>query len=178
MDFICPIANWNRRTIVRDAETIPLRKIKGAPESFDLDQILAAFQALRDGREFAWPRYDRQIHDPIPDALPVVNSGIIVIEGNYLLLDEPGWQELHPRTNLSIFVECPEVVVRERLLARQQRGGRAYQAAAQHYEFNDRPNWERVMRHRVQSDVTLQMTEDGRLIRNNFDAFRNVKAWL
>lgn len=163
--FHLPNSALDHRTIVRYGERIPLRKIKGAPESFDLDQILAAFHALDAGRKFAWPKYDRQIHDPVPDALPVIHSGIILIEGNYLLLDEPGWRDLLMYTDFAIFVECPKAIVRERLLARQQRGGRDYQAAVQHYEFNDRPNWERAMHHRMPADVTLKMTEDKRLIR-------------
>ncbi|GAK58884.1 uridine kinase [Candidatus Vecturithrix granuli] len=161
--FHLPNTELDRRRIVRNGETIPLRKIKGAPESYDLKAIKQAFHAVRMGKELAWPKYDRQIHDPIANAIPVLNAGIIFIEGNYLLLDEPDWQEFHNYTDLSIFVECPEAVARERLLARQQRGGRAYQAAVQHYEFNDLPNWQRVMRHRLPGNAILTMNEDGRL---------------
>lgn len=163
--FHLPNTELDRRTIVRNGETIPLRKIKGAPESYDLDGIHRSFHALRIGKAFAWPRYDRQIHDPVADAIPVANAGVIFIEGNYLLLDEPQWRELHKITDFSVFVECSEAVARERLLARQQRGGRAYHAAVQHYEFNDLPNWQRVMRRRLSGDVILRMNKEGQLVR-------------
>lgn len=163
--FHLPNRELDRRRIVRDGETIPLRKIKGAPESYDLEAIKQAFHAVRMGREMAWPKYDRQIHDPVANAIPVLNAGMIFIEGNYLLLDEPDWREFHRDTNWSIFVECPEAIARERLLARQQRGGRTYQAAVQHYEFNDLPNWQRVMRRRLPGDMILTMNEAGRLVR-------------
>jgi len=163
--FHLPNVELDRRTIERNDETIPLRKIKGAPECYDLEAIKRAFHIVRTGRELAWPKYDRQIHDPVANAIPVLDAGIIFIEGNYLLLDEPDWQEFHQYTDFSIFVECPETIARERLLARQQRGGRAYQAAVKHYEFNDLPNWQRVMRRRLPGDVILTMNEEGRLVR-------------
>jgi len=163
--FHFPNAELNARTILRDGESIPLRKIKGAPESFDLTMITRSLRDLCSGREFAWPKYDRQLHDPVPDAIPVISEGIIIVEGNYLLLDEPGWRDLTSMADLTIFIECDEPLVRERLLARAQRGGRSHTIAVQHYEFNDRPNWKRAMQHRMDSDVVLRVEDGRRLVR-------------
>jgi pantothenate kinase len=163
--FHFPNAELNVRTVLRDGKSISLRKIKGAPESFDRKAITRALHDLCSEREFAWPKYDRQIHDPVPDAIPVLAEGFIMVEGNYLLLDEPGWRDLRPMADLSIFVECNETLVRERLLPRLQRGGRSCKSAIQHYEFNDLPNWKRVMQHRLKSDVVLRFEDGGRLVR-------------
>jgi pantothenate kinase len=163
--FHFPNAKLNGRTILRDGKSISLRKIKGAPESFDRKAITRAFHDLCSEREFTWPKYDRQIHDPVPDAIPVLAEGIIMVEGNYLLLDEPGWRAFKPIADLTIFIECDETLVRQRLLARLQRGGRSYKNAIQHYEFNDYPNWKRVMQHRLKSDVVLRFEDGGCLVR-------------
>ena len=158
-------AELDARTIIRDDESISLRQIKGAPESFDLTMITRSLRDICSGREFAWPKYDRQIHDPVPDSIPVIAEGIIIVEGNYLLLNEPGWRDLKPMADLTIFIECDEALVRESILARAKRGGRSHKSAVQHYEFNDRPNWKRVMRHRPESDVVLRVEDSRRLVR-------------
>jgi putative kinase len=161
--FHYPNAVLDARTIKRQGDTVALRRVKGAPESFQLDQITRSIAQLASGAPLAWPRYDRRIHDPAPDAIPVPATGLIVVEGNYLLLDEPGWRELKSRADFSIFVECEEALARRRVLARLQRGGRPAEAAAQHYAFNDGPNWERVMQHRLPSKVVLRAARQNRL---------------
>ncbi len=163
--FHFPNVALDTKTILHDGETILLRQIKGTPESFDLEMISGSLRDTCSGRKFAWPKYDRQIHDPVPNSIPVISGGIIVIEGNYLLLDEPGWRDLKPMADLTIFIECDEVLVRESVLARAKRGGRSHQSAVQHYEFTDQPNWKRVMQHRSESDVVLRVETNRRLVR-------------
>lgn len=161
--FHFPNTVLDARTFIRDGETISLCKIKGAPESFDLPLLTRSLRDICLDREFAWPKYDRQIHDPVPNSIPVIAEGLIIVEGNYLLLDEPGWQNLKPMADLTVFIECDEVLSRERLLVRAKRGGRPHKSAVQHYEMSDRFNWERVMWHRMESDVVLRV-EDGRRV--------------
>jgi pantothenate kinase len=162
--FHFPNAELDARTIIHDDESMSLRKIKGAPESFDLEMISRSLRDICSGRELAWPKYDRQIHDPVSDAIPVIVEGLIVIEGNYLLLDEPGWRELKPMADLTIFIECDEALTRENLLARAERGGRSRRNAVRHYEFSDRSNWERIMGRRLESDVVLRVEDSRRLV--------------
>jgi pantothenate kinase len=163
--FHFPNAELDARTILRDGESILLRQIKGAPESFDLEMITRSLRDICSGRESTWPKYDRQIHDPVPDSISVIAEGLIIVEGNYLLLDEPGWRNLKPMADLSIFIECDEALVRESILARAKRGGRSHTSAVQHYEFTDRSNWRRVMQHRLESDVVLRVEDGRRLVR-------------
>ena len=152
-------------TIMRDGVSITLRKIKGAPESYDVSCFIDSLQALSEGKDLCWPKYDRQIHDPVPDAIAVSSEGMLLVEGNYVLLDEEGWRDLSKLAALTIFVECDESLARERVLARLQRGGRSPEDALRHYEFNDLRNWERVMQHRVDCDIVLKVGEGDRLLR-------------
>jgi pantothenate kinase len=162
--FHFPNAQLDASTILRDGKSYSLRQIKGAPETFDLPTLTRSLHAMCAGREFAWPKYDRQIHDPVPNSIPVIAAGLIIIEGNYLLLDEPGWRDLKRMADLTIFIECDETLLREDMLARAKRGGRAHTSAVRHYEFTDRPNWKRVMRHRLESDVVLRVEHGRRLV--------------
>lgn len=163
--FHYPNRVLDAETVMRDGRSIPLRKIKGAPESFDLPHFTESLQALSEGKDLYWPRYDRQIHDPVPDAIAVPAQGMLLVEGNYVLLDEDGWRDLSRLAALTIFVECDESLARKRVLARLQRGGRSPENALRHYEFNDLRNWERIMQQRVESDIVLQVREGGHLIR-------------
>ncbi len=154
--FHFPNAVLDARATIRDGKTISLRKIKGAPETYDLLALYKLMDDLSAGKDVAWPRYDRQIHDPVPDAIPVIADGMLIIEGNYGLLDEPGWRDLKSLADLTIFIECSEPLSRQRVVARLTRGGRSHEDACRHYEFSDLVNWQRVMCRRLQSDVVLR----------------------
>jgi len=150
----------NSRTINIDGETFPLYRIKGAPESYDLDAIEEHLKALREGENIMWPLYDRKIHDPVQGVIPVISEGIIVVEGNYLLLDKPRWRNLHIWADLGVFIECPEGITRESLLARHRRGGRTPEEAISHYEFNDKRNRQIILSHRQGVDILVNAGSD------------------
>ena len=162
--FHLPNVELDARTTVRDGVAVPLRRIKGSPETFDLPALLTDLGSLRRGEVLRWPRYDRMLHDPVPDALEVGERGALIVEGNYLLLDEPGWRDLRSLGDLSIFVECPELVARERVIARYLRGGRPVEDAQRHYLRSDLPNLEWVGRSRLPADIVLR-AESGRSLR-------------
>ena len=114
----------SQRTTV-DGVQMPLRRIKGRPESFDLPSIRRLLHSMKAGETVHWPRYDRNLHDPVPDAIPVLAEGIIIIEGLYMLLDLPGWKELRSEADRGIFVECEADVSRADLLRRKRQQGRS-----------------------------------------------------
>jgi len=163
--FHFPNRELDRRTIIRDGQPMLLRKIKGAPETFDLPMITSALRELGSGNVLAWPKYDRHIHDPVPNAIPVITTGIIIVEGNYLLLDEPGWRDLQLFADLTIFVACAEPLSKERLLSRAIRGGWSTESATEHWVFSDSSNWQRIMQHRLESDVLLRVETDEQIVR-------------
>ena len=48
-------------------------------------------------------------------------SSTVVVEGNYLLLDEVPWSGIAPLLDVSMYVDAPPDVRRHRLLVRQER---------------------------------------------------------
>lgn len=141
-----------------DSITIPLRRVKGSPETFDIKSLIDKIRYVRYGISTGWPVYDRRIHDPIPDAIQVINQGVIMIEGNYLLLDEPGWRDIKGLADFSIFLACDVEDVREGVIARHIRGGRNPEEARVQYDFNDRRNHLRIMDRRLPTDVVLKVS--------------------
>ncbi len=153
--FHFPNAVLDERTVTLDGEQVPLTKLKGAPESFDLEKITASIKVLAEDGPLKWPFYDRKIHDPVPDAISVNDSGIILVEGNYLLLDEPGWRELKGTADHTVFIEGDLDSARELVIARAMRGGRTREDAEAHFDFNDRRNIQRVLKNRLPADDVI-----------------------
>ena len=145
-------------TVLRDGAEIPMRLIKGAPESFDVEKLRRALSAIHsDG--LRWPLYDRQLHDVVEDAIPVC-APIALIEGNWLLLDAPEWSAL-PR-DASIFIHADAALLRGRLIERKVRGGFSREEAEAHYLRSDGPNVLRCLSNRLPADWTLAMSGDGK----------------
>ncbi len=97
------------------------RPRKGAPHTFDVDGFRVALERLRrnDGGDVAVPVFDRSIEIARAGAHIVAPSArIIIAEGNYLLLDEPGWRDLAPLFDLTVMIQASEVELATRLTAR------------------------------------------------------------
>ena len=157
--FHYPQAYLDVHSIVRDGAEIPLRSIKGAPETFDLEKLSRALERART-QDIRWPVYDRRLHDPVEDALPVTGE-ILLVEGNWLLLDEPGWRELD--CDYSAFIAADESLLRGRLVERKARGGLSRREAEAWYDASDGPNVRRCMARRRRADLELRLDAEGRL---------------
>jgi len=144
------------RDTMRDGISVPLSLVKGAPESFDLERLIASVKLLREGAELRWPYYDRRVHEPLEEAISVIDRGAVLLEGNYLMLDGEGWRELSRFADLRIFVECSERRSRRDVVRRAVRGGKSPKEAAQHFDFSDRHNYSMVMGQRLPSDIVLR----------------------
>jgi putative kinase len=162
--FHYPNAVLDARTVSRDGREVSLRLLKGSPESYDLESLARHLRDLHEGQTPAWPIYDRTVHEPVPSGIAVAREGVLVVEGNYLLLDEPGWRELAAFKDLGVFLECREEDARSDILARHVRGGRTPEDAARHYAFNDEPNRRRILAARHGVDIVLRYGP-GRLLR-------------
>lgn len=144
-------------TVLRDGAEIPMRLIKGAPESFDVKKLRRTLLAIQSDN-LRWPLYDRRLHDVVEDAIPV-RAPIALIEGNWLLLDAPEWSTL-PR-DVSLFICADAALLRGRLVERKVRGGFSREDAEVHYLRSDGPNVLRCLSQRLPADWTLTMTGDG-----------------
>jgi len=67
-------------------------------------------------------------------------ASIVVVEGNYLLLDCPPWGDLARLFDVSVWLEVPESVLRRRLEVRWRDHGLQPEAIARRIEQNDLPN--------------------------------------
>jgi pantothenate kinase len=144
-----------------DRGTVPLSSIKGAPETFDVDGLAWALAASAD-HDVVWPTYDRRVHDVVPGTHPL-SADLVLVEGNWLLLDEPVWRDLATRAHYVVLLTADPDLLRERLVERKVRGGLTRAEAEDFYERSDRLNVERVMASSDFSkvDLTLVVQADG-----------------
>lgn len=147
-------------TTVRDGKKIPLVKIKGAPITFDLERFTAFVARAAAGERMGWPQYDRMLHNPVEDAIRV-EGDIVLLEGNYLLLDQPGWRDLRKFADFTIRITAEESSLRRRLIDRKCASGTPYEAAVEFVEFSDLANARLCLGCSLPADLTLRLMEDG-----------------
>lgn len=138
---------------------ILLKTIKGAPETFDVEKMRSALLRLKH-ENILWPIYDRNIHEPIKDYF-MIDKDIVLLEGNYLLLDEEPYKGLKNIYDLSIFITADEEIVKHRLIHRKAKGGLSFDEATAFYNASDRRNVRRVLQHTSTADVTIKLDRDG-----------------
>lgn len=130
---------------------------KGAPETFDAAGFVALIRRLRtDEAEVAIPVFDRAADLGRAGAEVVrPEDRILIIEGNYLLLDEPPWDALAPLFDLTVALEVAEEELERRLVRRWRDHGLSPEAAEQRARSNDLPNARRMREGSRPADLTI-----------------------
>jgi len=131
---------------------------KGAPDTFDVGGLRQMLMRLRTDREdaVAVPVFDRDIEIARAGArLIPAPVRIIVVEGNYLLLDKPPWDTIGPLFDITVMLEVSAKALRERLEQRWRNLGLSEEEIRRKVEENDVPNGEMVMRESLAPDVII-----------------------
>ncbi len=138
--------------IARDA-----RNRKGAPDTFDVAGFRHLLQRLRVEPEVAIPLFDRDLEISRAGADIVTPADqILIVEGNYLLLNEAPWPDLAPMFDLTIWIDVPEAELDRRLLARWAHYGKTPAEARAWIDGNDMPNIRRVVSGSRPADLVIR----------------------
>ena len=134
-----------------------LRARKGAPATFDVAGFTSTLgRVRRDKGSVVAPAFDRRLDLARGGAIEIApRHRTIVVEGNYLLLNEAPWSSLARAYDGSVFLHVPESLVRERILARWRRHGLDERAASARALENDIPNASLVLRSSLRADLVL-----------------------
>ncbi|BDA86395.1 nucleoside triphosphate hydrolase [Aureimonas sp. SA4125] len=135
------------------------RPRKGAPFTFDLGGLRAMLQRLKadDGTDIAVPLFDRKIEIARAGAAIIPGTArIVLVEGNYLLLDEPGWCDLKPLFDVTVMLVADPAVLEARLTERWMGFGLEGEDMRQKMEGNDLPNLRLVLDHSLPADFCLR----------------------
>lgn len=131
---------------------------KGAPETFDAYGFVALLRRLRTADEpvvYA-PVYSRSVHESINAAVPVPKATrVVVVEGNYLLLPRPPWDQVRGLLDLALYLDTPTGVRVDSLVRRQRSRGLDKSAAMDWVTSSDEVNARLVAATRESADVVL-----------------------
>jgi pantothenate kinase len=149
-----------------ELERLARAERKGAPDTFDAAGYAALLRRLaeqpRSGERVVYaPRFDRHLEQAVAGAVPVAAAvQVVVTEGNYLLHDGEdaggaSWSLVRPCLDTCWFVETPDDLRVDRLVARHVAHGRSPQAAREWVLRNDEANARLVARGRDRADGVL-----------------------
>lgn len=147
-------------SVVRDGVSVPMKEVKGCPETFDLEKLKRKIEELRTKESVLWPAYFRNIHDVMEDAIKVEGK-IILLEGNYLLLDEEGWRDLRSLCDDSLMILAEPDLLFKRLVERKMQGGTPEDEARAFVEKSDLVNAKRILAHSRGWDLCWELLPDG-----------------
>jgi len=150
----------------RGGERIALRSIKGAPETFDATGAYDCLSEIRRGEHVSFPVYSRRLHEPVPGGGSVDSSHkIVVVEGNYLLLDEDPWNRFRQLFDVRVFISASLETLMDGLKERHLRGGKTLAATERQIREVDLPNARRVGPSVVHAQVLVHKASTRRIDR-------------
>lgn len=134
------------------------RPHKGAPHTFDVGGLKATLARLKANEEdeVAVPRFDRSIEIARAGARLIPRDvALVLVEGNYLLLDEEPWDGLADLFDLTAML-CPdEETLRARLTRRWTEHGMSAEAMRPQIDDNDLPNGRFVLSRSRPADIAI-----------------------
>ena len=147
-------------TMVRDGQSYLMKEFKGAPETFDLPLLRERLGRVAAGEVCGWPEYYRIAHDPVDNAV-LTEGEIILLEGNYLLLDRDGWRDLPAMADYTIKIIADEDMLFTRLIDRKAASGIPREEAGAFVRRSDLVNVRTCLRESLPADLTLTLLADG-----------------
>ncbi|HEY5715497.1 MAG TPA: uridine kinase [Psychromonas sp.] len=115
---------------------------RGAPFTFNALKFVETLIKARQQREGSFPGFDHGRGDPVENEILLNKQAkIVLVEGNYLLLDEKPWSQLRSKVfdeTWFLYVPLPEC--NRRVRDRHMKTGLTKQQAQQRVESNDSIN--------------------------------------
>ena len=140
--------HYTRRELdaMSDPENAHARR--GAPFTFDAGRLVADLLAARERGTGSFPDFDHGVGDPVEDAIALTNERpqIVLVEGNYLLLDGNPWCRLRESVfDKTWFLDVPIAECNQRVFQRHLRTGKSIEIARRRVDRNDGLNAELVI---------------------------------
>lgn len=129
---------------------------RGAPWTFDPARLLSRLTALRRQGSVYMPSFDHGVGDPVEDDIFVSPlHKIVLLEGNYLLLEEGPWRELPALFDERWFLDVNIDVAMRRVEKRHISTGKSPGYAKWRVDYNDRKNAELIAQTRKNADLVI-----------------------
>ena len=129
---------------------------KGAPETFDVMGFLNFLSRMQIEDEVVVPIFDRSLELSRSSAMIIPKeTKVIIVEGNYILLKNRPWSELHKFFNSTIMITSKHEVLEKRLVERWRSFNISEEEIKQKVYENDLPNGVNVYKNSIQANYKL-----------------------
>ncbi|MDC0936669.1 AAA family ATPase [Pirellulales bacterium] len=119
---------------------------RGAPFTFDAERLVDELRNARRKGSGSFPNFDHNVGDPVENDIELRHGKqIVIVEGNYLLLDDPPWISLKNDVfDMTWFLDVAIDECRRRVEDRHVATGLTREEARYRVSTNDGPNAEQV----------------------------------
>ncbi|KAG0481632.1 hypothetical protein HPP92_012490 [Vanilla planifolia] len=133
---------------------------RGAPWTFNPGLLLKCLHSLRtQGSVFA-PSFDHGVGDPVENDVYIgLQHKIVIVEGNYLFLEEGIWKEVCSMFDEKWFIDIDLNTSMQRVLHRHIATGKENDVAKWRVDYNDRPNGELIMKSKQKADLIIKSVD-------------------
>ncbi|MCF6445583.1 AAA family ATPase [Nereida sp. MMG025] len=132
---------------------------KGAPDTFDVDALLDVLKRVKQGEHVQAPGFDRDMDAVVPNTHTITaHAKTVLVEGNYLLLDQPPWDALHPLWDMTVQIDVPLSELSARLMQRWLSRNHSASEANARVQGNDLPNAQTVIAQSRPADLIYRQT--------------------
>ena len=145
--------------VEREGKQIPLTSLRGDPEAFDVERLCRKLKEVRQ-KDVRWPIYDHMLMD-IVEEVTTIRKKIVLIEGDWMLLREEGWQEVRQYCDYSLRIIADTKDIREGLAAWRVMGGKASVKIPVVYGEQHQRNMKRALQNTWAAHETWRLLPDG-----------------
>ncbi|WP_434741624.1 nucleoside/nucleotide kinase family protein [Micromonospora sp. SH-82] len=135
---------------------------KGAPHTFDANGFVSLLRRVRrlEPTSVYAPEFRRDLEEPIAGAIEVPPSvRLVVVEGNYLLLPDPPWDEVRTLLHEAWYLDVDAELRMRRLIARHEAYGRTPEEARGRATGSDEINARRIARTADRADLVVRLAD-------------------
>lgn len=156
---VVPMDGFHLAQAVIDAKGLADRK--GSPQTFDswgFVNLVARIARPADDAVVYAPSFDRDIEEPIAGAIPIrPTEKLVIVEGNYLLLDESPWVQLRALLDLCVYLEVDDATRIGWLIDRHVRYGKPRIEAERFVHSSDEANAHLIKATRNRADFIVRL---------------------
>ncbi|TIB95727.1 P-loop containing nucleoside triphosphate hydrolase protein [Wallemia mellicola] len=138
---------------------------RGAPHTFDTKSYTDFVKSLKKTpRDFLQaPTFSHSLKDPTPAGVAIdTHTQIVILEGNYVLLNDPKWKEAANLLNIRFWIDLDENEARSRLVKRHLASGicENEEDAYRRVETNDIQNGRYVRANLIDETKVIESIDD------------------
>ncbi|XAR61143.1 Uridine kinase [Bertholletia excelsa] len=134
---------------------------RGAPWTFNPESLLKCLTTLRSEGSVYAPSFDHGVGDPVEEDIFVnLQHKVVIVEGNYLFLQEGFWKEISSVFDQKWYIEVDLETAMNRVLKRHiSAAGKSPAEAKWRIDYNDGPNAKLISKTKKNADLIIKSVD-------------------